>query len=118
MAFEAEGLICVATSWGGHKHEEAIRGNKNAIYPNAPIIDLMMESLESNENMKPTNLYETIDEQEYGDIPLIEVGTKLRIASLHAAWLRVTPIQLMNMIRMIVVFLKMMTLTNVEMIAI
>ena len=45
------------------KYEEEIRGNKNAIYPNAPMIDLMMELLESNENMKPSHLYETIDEQ-------------------------------------------------------
>ena len=34
------------------------------------------------------------NQHEYGDIPLIKVGTKLRIASLHAAWLRVTTIKL------------------------
>ena len=34
------------------ENEEIIRVNKNAIYPNAPMIDIMMELLESNENMK------------------------------------------------------------------
>ena len=51
-------------------HEEVIKTNKKAIYPNAPMIDTMMEMLEANENTKPTHLYETIDEkaqQEDGD---------------------------------------------------
>ena len=34
------------------------------------------------------------DDDDDRDIPLVEVGTKLRISSLHAAWLRVTPVQL------------------------
>ena len=52
------------------KYEKVIKANKNSIYPNAPMIDTMVEMLETNENTKPTHLYETIDEtaqQEDGD---------------------------------------------------
>ena len=35
--------------------------NKKAINSNAPVIDTMMEMLQTNESTKPTHFYETID---------------------------------------------------------
>ena len=42
-------------------NEDIIRQNKKAIYPNSPMIDTIMELLETNETTKPTHLSENID---------------------------------------------------------
>ena len=42
-------------------HEHIIKQNKEAIFPNSPMIDTMMELLETNDALKPTHLSEDID---------------------------------------------------------
>ena len=49
------------------ENKETIRVNKSAIFPSATMIDTMMELLQTNENTKPTHLYETIDEKAQQD---------------------------------------------------
>ena len=48
-------------------HEEIIKRNKKAIFPNSPMIDTMMELLETNDALKPTHLSENIDSKAQQD---------------------------------------------------